>query len=54
MEIIIFCVVMFVGVVYGYFTVAAAASQSGPTERSMAAPRRLRPGQRWDATRACR
>ena len=47
MEIIIFCVVMFVGVVYGYFTVSGSGIAERPLRKDLwRRPRRLRPGQR--------
>ena len=55
MEIIIFCVVMFVGVVYGYFTVSGSGIAERPYGKTMAAP--PAPSARAalrDATRACR
>ena len=55
MEIIIFCVVMFVGVVYGYFTVSGSGIAERPYGKIYGgAPGAFGPGSARDATRACR
>ena len=54
MEIIIFCVVMFVGVVYGYFTVSGSGICRAALRVTARAPAPSARAALRDATRACR